>query len=126
MLRNVLLVGIGGATGSILRYLTGYLSAKMTLSSLPIGTFIANIVGGFIIGIVYGAAARFGWFTAEWRLLLATGFCGGYTTFSAFAYENLTLWQSGQYTIALGYTVGSVLLGILAVWMGLYLLKSWS
>ncbi|MCU0338786.1 MAG: fluoride efflux transporter CrcB [Spirosomaceae bacterium] len=126
MFKNLILVGFGGAAGSILRYLTGYVAAKVVVSAFPVGTFVANIVGCFIIGAVYGAVARWEWFTPEWRLLLATGFCGGYTTFSALAYENLTLWQSGQYGLFIGYILASLVIGILAVWGGFYLIQKWS
>jgi len=124
MLRNILLVGLGGAVGSILRYLTGYFMTKVSSSAFPMGTFLANIVGCFIIGMVYGLAQRYGWFSDTWRLLLATGFCGGYTTFSAFAFENLSLMQSQQINTLIIYIISSLILGILAVFLGMLLIKS--
>lgn len=121
--RYLLLVGLGGFLGSIGRYLTTLLFSRIWPSQFPFGTFVANIVGCLLIGIVYGLAERAGWLTTPWRLLLATGFCGGYTTFSSFAFENLDLLQAGNYGTFLGYTLSSLLLGVLAVFAGIVLVK---
>jgi len=121
MLKNILLVGLGGASGSIARFLTGYYLAKIVSNPFPYGTFVANILGCFLIGIALGLAQKADWFTPELRLLLATGFCGGYTTFSSFAYENLQLLQTQQYTTFAVYTFFSFILGISMVGLGLFL-----
>lgn len=123
MLNNLFLVGIGGAFGSIARFLTGYYLTKLIASPFPYGTFTANILGCFIIGAMVGMAQRFHWFTPELRLLLATGFCGGYTTFSTFAYENLHLLQTRQYSTFAIYTSVSFCSGVGAALAGLLLVN---
>lgn len=87
IIRQILLVGAGGMMGSILRYLTGHLVKQ---ENFPYATFTVNIVGSLLIGTIMGVAAKQDGFT-NWRLFLATGICGGFTTFSAFAWENLQL-----------------------------------
>ncbi|TAF94470.1 MAG: fluoride efflux transporter CrcB [Runella slithyformis] len=123
MTNHLLLVGFGGAIGSICRYATVLLFSKFTPVNLPFGTFVANVLGCLLIGIFYGLGSRWAWFTPAWRLLLATGFCGGYTTFSAFAYENLVLLQTQQYSSFFIYTLGSLAVGIGAVALGFWLAK---
>ena len=121
-MKILFLIALGGAAGSVARYATGLYVGKLAVSALPCGTFAANIVGCFLIGICYGLTSRYAWFTPEWRFLLATGFCGGYTTFSTFAYENLGLLQTHQYGTFLIYTVSSLVLGLLAAAFGFWLL----
>jgi CrcB protein len=120
MKMNLLIVGLGGAAGSILRYLTSHLvSGKTTFFPALLGTFAVNITGCFIIGIVYGLSERFDWLTPQWRLFLATGLCGGYTTFSAFAYENVALWQHGNYATSFAYIFLSIFVCLLATFGGI-------
>lgn len=123
MLNNLLLVGLGGAVGSVFRYATVLFFGKLTPLNLPFGTLVANAIGCLLIGICYGLGSRWAWFTPAWRLLLVTGFCGGYTTFSAFAYENLLLLQTQQYGSFLIYTLGSLAVGVGAVALGFWLVK---
>jgi fluoride exporter len=125
MFRNLLLIGLGGAVGSVLRYLTALGSAKFGAETFPFGTFFANVVGCFVIGVCYALAQRYGWFTPEWRLLLITGFCGGYTTFSTFANENVQLLQNHQYGTFLFYTLGSLALGMAAVVAGFWVVDKY-
>lgn len=121
--KNIVLVLAGSAVGGSARYGIGlYLQAKNNFS-FPLGTAIINLLGCFLMGMVYAMATRNPQSSSAIKLLLATGFCGGFTTFSAFAFENLELFKSGQYFTALGYTILSVVLGILAVFTGAYLLK---
>ena len=87
------------------------------------GTFLVNIIGCFVIGLVYAIAARNATTGSDIKLLLATGFCGGFTTFSAFAFENLELFKSGMHLTALTYIILSITLGILAVVLGASLIK---
>jgi CrcB protein len=96
MNRYVILVGIGGLFGSIVRYLVASSITKTITSAFPYSTFAVNIVGCLIIGIIFGLSERFDWLP-EWRFFLATGFCGGFTTFSSFAYENILLLQDKDY-----------------------------
>lgn len=113
--RTLLLIGVGGAAGSMARYLVSFYLQKSTTSVFPYGTLAVNLIGCLLIGILFGLSERFQWFTEEWRLFLAVGFCGGFTTFSAFALENVKLLQAGQYTYFLFYTGLSVGVGLLAV-----------
>lgn len=123
MLKQLLLVGIGGATGSILRYLSSVVTAKYFTHAFPLATFAVNIIGCLLIGLLIGNMEHRQLANPELRLLLITGFCGGYTTFSAFASENLTLLQAGNYITGFAYIAASVLVGLLAVWFGLLLSK---
>jgi fluoride exporter len=119
MFKNFLLVGLGGAIGSMLRYA---ISLLVTVKQFPYGTFIVNITGSFIIGAVLALSLKNELFSNNWKIFLATGICGGFTTFSAFAAENMALLQSGKYGIALMYILASLLLGIAAVVLGFKLI----
>lgn len=123
MSRILFLIGTGGLIGSIARYLTVIYLTKVFPSTFPYGTFVVNIIGCFIIGIVFGLSERFSWLTPEWRLFLATGICGGFTTFSSFAYENIKLIQNGNFLVFAGYSITSFALGLLAVFIGLTVTK---
>lgn len=115
MIRNFLLVGIGGALGSMLRY---GCNLFIGLKPFPLATLLINTTGSFIIGVVVACAAKNETFAANWRLFLATGICGGFTTFSAFSLENVQLLESGKFGMLAFYIAASVLLGIAAVWLG--------
>jgi CrcB protein len=123
MNRTIILIGIGGFIGSIARYLTVVYFTKNFPSSFPYGTMAVNIIGCLLIGIVFGLSNRFDWFTPELRLFLATGICGGFTTFSAFAYENVVLLQQGHYLQFAIYSFCSFAIGIIAVFSGLIISK---
>ncbi len=120
MLKNFLLVGIGGAAGSMLRYAFSYWFKNATF---PLATFLVNVIGCFIIGAVFGYAMRNEDFSASWRLFLVTGICGGFTTYSAFSVEMLTLLQQNRYGLFAVYLSATVVLGLLATWLGYILLK---
>ena len=119
-MKSFLLVFLGGGLGSGLRYL---ISNAMNQYSkfLPYSTFTVNILGCFLIGIILGYAQKENALSSNQALLLATGFCGGFTTFSAFANENLVLIKNGEIFSFSVYTIGSVLIGIFAVFIGFYL-----
>lgn len=122
-MKQLLLVFIGGGFGSVLRYLLGkYLNNPE--SGLPIGTFTANILGSLFIGIILGLAAKNDTLTSNQTLLLATGFCGGFTTFSTFAYENHMMLKSGDFMSFAVYTIASFIVGFLGVFFGMYLVKT--
>ena len=123
MRRILFLTGIGGAIGSIVRYLTANYLTKLIPAAFPYGTFAVNITGCLVIGIVYGLSERFSWLTLEWRIFLATGVCGGYTTFSSFAYENIRLLQEGNYLVFAIYCISSFILGLFATFLGLILIQ---
>lgn len=118
---NILLVAIGGATGSVLRYLVGHWSLRHFGPAFPWGTLIVNIVGSFAIGFLAEFIARRMNAPAEMRLLLVTGFLGGFTTFSAFSLEALVLFERGAVATAAAYVIGSVAVSLAAVVAGLAL-----
>lgn len=122
-MKNLLLVFIGGGFGSVLRYLLSKF-LNNTENGIPYGTFAANILGSLLIGIILGLALKNNSLTQNHTLLLATGFCGGFTTFSTFAYENHVFLKSGDFTSFAIYTIASFVLGFLAVFGGMYLTKS--
>ena len=111
-------VGIGGCLGSILRFWLGsYIGGKMG-TRFPYGTFVINITGSFLIGLVFALlTARTQW-SPNLRYLIAIGFIGGYTTFSTFEYETLRAVQDGQFTIGTLNVVLSIVVGFLMVWTG--------
>lgn len=112
-----LLVGTGGFVGSICRYgLQQAVQARLPLP-WPVGTGTVNVLGCLLAGLLLGLLERHA-LGAGWRLLLITGFCGGFTTFSAFALENVALLRGGQLALAAAYAAGSVALGLLAAGAG--------
>lgn len=123
MARNLLLVGLGGLLGSVVRYCLAAAMLRAIPTGFPAGTFAANILGCFLIGVFYGAGERFAWFSTEFRLFLTAGFCGGFTTFSSFSYENLKLLETGNYLTFALYAGGSVVLGIGATIAGIALMR---
>lgn len=116
--KTLLLIGIGGALGSISRYLASFYLTKLFPSPFPYGTFLVNVIGCFLIGLIFGCWEKFQWASPETRLFLSTGFCGGFTTFSAFAWENVRFLQNGQFNLFLLYTGVSIVFGLAAVAMG--------
>ncbi|MCI2229068.1 fluoride efflux transporter CrcB [Polaribacter sp. MSW13] len=121
-MKQLLFVFIGGGFGSVLRFIIGKW-LNNTENGIPYGTFFANILGSFLIGIILGYAAKNDTLSQNSTLLLATGFCGGFTTFSTFAYENHVFLKSGDFTSFAFYTIASFAVGFLAVFTGMYLVK---
>ena len=119
-MKSFLLVFLGGGLGSSLRYLVT-IAMNQYSKVLPFGTFTVNILGCLLIGLILGYAQKENTLTSNQTLLLATGFCGGFTTFSAFANENLELIKNGEILNLSVYTIGSILVGALAVFIGFYL-----
>ncbi|TXE11117.1 fluoride efflux transporter CrcB [Seonamhaeicola algicola] len=121
-MKQLLLVFIGGGFGSVLRYvISKYLNSATT--GIPYGTFTANILGSLLIGVILGLAVKNNTLNQSQTLLLATGFCGGFTTFSTFAYENHVFLKSGDFTTFAFYTIASFIIGFLAVFLGMFLVK---
>jgi len=121
-MKAILFVFLGGGFGSVLRFIIGkYLNTTET--GFPYGTFAANIIGSLLIGIILGLAAKNNSLSDNQTLLLATGFCGGFTTFSTFAYENHLFLKAGDFSSFALYTIASFIVGFLAVFFGMYLAK---
>ena len=121
---SYLIVAIGGALGSVLRYVLSLVipkSAEIT-AGFPWPTFVANILGCLCIGIFSGLFLKCGTLSPNLKLFLVTGFCGGFTTFSTFASENLALLQSGKIGMFAAYALSSFVLGVAACAVGLYIM----
>ena len=123
MAKILLMIGTGGFLGSIARYLSQLFIQRNYPTSFPFGTLWVNIVGCLILGLVYGLVEKGNLLSPEWRLFLATGICGGFTTFSAFSFENFQFIREGQILYAALYIGSSVVTGILATWLGFALIK---
>jgi CrcB protein len=115
MIKNILLVGLGGSIGSMARYAASLLIQS---KSFPYATLFVNIIGSFIIGFVFAMSIKEAGLSNNWKLFLATGICGGFTTFSAFSVENMGLLQSGKIGMAVTYILLSIVLGIVAIFLG--------
>jgi CrcB protein len=115
---QVLLVAVGGALGAVTRYVLGTWIARIFGPDFPVGTFVINVSGAFVFGVVLGLAND-GILSANARLFLAVGVLGGYTTFSTFSYETLSLIQDGTMGLALLNVAGQLLLGVGAAYLGL-------
>lgn len=120
MLKNLLLAGLGGFIGASMRY-----GSHLLFKSYPAYTvtFSINIIGSFIIGCIMALSLKSPDFSASWSIFLATGICGGFTTFSAFSYENLQMLQQGNLFMSLAYCLSSLFFGLLACYAGYALFK---
>ena len=122
LMNKLLLIFIGGGLGSVMRYLTSFYTSKWwQIGVFPLGTFLVNFLGCFLIGAFSGAIIKA---DSPLKFLLLTGFCGGYTTFSTFSNENWLLYQNQHYGILAVYTILSILLGFLAVFLGYEVAKN--
>jgi CrcB protein len=116
-MKSLLLVAAGGAAGCVLRYATGLLVAPQTIAwRFPVATFIVNVAGCLIAGLLIGLAENRAFLTPDVRIVLFTGFLGGFTTFSAFGVETVSLLEKGELAVAIGYVSLSVLCGVAALW----------
>jgi fluoride exporter len=123
MLRTIILVGSGGFIGSVMRYLIQYYMEKSMMSTFPWGTLIANVAGSFIMGVVFALADKGNLLNAEWRIFLTVGICGGFTTFSAFSYNNFSMLNEKLYGSLLLNIGGNLVFGILAVYLGIVFIR---
>ncbi|WP_456422091.1 fluoride efflux transporter CrcB [Lutibacter sp.] len=121
-MKQALLVFVGGGFGSVARYYTSRWLNNLE-TAIPYGTMFSNVLGSLLIGFILGYLGKTSNMSQTQSLLLATGFCGGFTTFSTFAYENHLLIKNGDYFSFLPYTLLSLVLGFSAVFIGLYLSK---
>ena len=124
-MKQLVLVFLGGGIGSALRYAIGKFFNTST-AGFPWSTFTVNIIGSLLIGLFIGIALKSSSFSENQTLLLVTGFCGGFTTFSAFTYENQQFLKADDLTNFAIYTLGSIGLGIIAVLLGFVMSKSFS
>jgi CrcB protein len=120
---NYLLVFIGGGVGSTLRQVVNVVSSRVLGTAFPYHTFIINITGSTIMGLIAGYLAFRGQEAQPWRLFLMTGILGGYTTFSAFSLDTALLYERGEIGLAVLYVVGSVVLSIVGLFAGLLLVR---
>lgn len=118
LMKQVLLVGAGGAVGSVMRFLASVFIVRLEPFPFPVATFTVNVLGCFCIGLFANLIPE-----NNLRFLLITGFCGGFTTFSTFANETLTLMNNNQMLLAIVYVLLSCIVGLCAVWLGMYLTK---
>jgi len=123
MIRNMLLVGLGGGLGSIARYLCQRWMLIIYPHSFPVGTFAVNIIGCFLIGLFWGLSFKSFTSNETWKLFLMTGICGGFTTFSAFTLEGIGLIKEQKPGLFFLYTGGSVVAGLFATYLGMKIIR---
>jgi CrcB protein len=120
MNRSVLFIGLGGFIGSVSRYWMQQYFLRLVPVGFPLGTFLVNVIGCLLIGLFLGFFERHTEASLSWRLFLTTGFCGGFTTFSTFAYESVTLGRTGELLLLAVYAAGSLLVGMLTAFLGFW------
>ena len=120
MIRDILLVGAGSAIGGMARFLVNRGVTFVFSYPFPLATFLVNISGSFLIGYLYSASLKHEWLTTPALLFLVTGICGGFTTFSAFSYENIMLIRNGQAPLSMVYIMASLVMGIGAALLGFW------
>jgi fluoride exporter len=123
-LLKILWIGMGGFCGANLRYLVQTLSADRWGSTFPYGTLIANVTGSLILGFIVTLTTQRVALSPNWRLFLTVGLLGGYTTFSSFTVETLSLIETGRWHASSVYLLGSVLLGLAGAYLGIVLARA--
>ncbi len=121
-MKLILAIGAGSFIGGICRYLMSLFIQQKIFSTFPFGTMSVNILGCFLIGLVFGLSDR-GNMSQEWRLFLATGVLGGFTTFSAFSNETVGMMRDGQFVYASVYVLSSIALGLAATFIGIMIIR---
>ena len=123
LLKSIVFVGLGGAFGSVARFLISYGIGKYYAQPFPIATFLTNSIGCFLIGALYGYSIKNDLGNSYFNFLLITGFCGGFTTFSSFSYENFNLIQQQNYITPIIYIFSSIIIGLIFTVIGFKLVK---
>ncbi len=123
MLKTALIIALGGGLGSTLRYFTSIFVSKYWSSNFPLATFIVNSIGCLLIGFIIGLLEKNQLSDSRLKWFLVTGICGGLTTFSAFGMENYNLFQNNNSLLAFVYIAMSIVIGLLAIWFGIFLSK---
>ena len=118
MSRDIIFVALGGMIGSVCRFLAVPLVVGLFPFRFPFGTFVVNLTGSFVMGATVGIFERYAEFAPEWRISITAGFCGGFTTFSAFAFENVELLLNKQYGTFAAYVIASFALCVAAAMAG--------
>ncbi len=121
-MKFILLVGAGGFAGSIARYLLTNVVQARLLTSFPFGTLTVNVLGCFVMGVLYALSETIN-LAPEYRIIFGVGFCGGFTTFSSFSLESIALLQDGQYFYAALYIALSLAAGLLAIFLGIIVIR---
>jgi CrcB protein len=121
--RIFLLIAVGGGFGSVARFACHRYITEVHPGSFPWGTLIVNALGCLLIGVFHSLAEKGNILNPDMRLFLTAGFCGGFTTFSAFAYENIGLLKTGDFLNFSFYTIGSVVVGLAATYVGIIVVK---
>ncbi len=123
MLASILAISAGASAGAVLRWLLG-MSLNAMFPAIPPGTLAANLIGGYLIGVAMAVFADHPGLSPEWRLLVMTGLCGGFTTFSAFSLQSFRMIENGQWGLAASYAAVSVIASIAAVALGFALVRA--
>jgi CrcB protein len=123
-MRLIFIIGAGGFLGTVARYLLHQSISKFLPVIFPYGTLAVNLIGCFLIGVFYALADKGNTISPEWRMFLTTGLCGGFTTFSTFTYETYNLIRDEQYLYVSVYIGASVVIGILATFIGITLIRA--
>jgi len=123
MFKILLIIGSGSLFGGILRYLISYYLQEKFLTSFPLGTLTVNIIGCFLIGVIFGLSDSRNLFTYEMRIFLSIGFCGGFTTFSTFSNETIALLRDGDFFYAITYISISLFICLLSTYLGITITK---